>query len=236
MYGAQQLMPPLPTKQPIPSTYEPTPTNDTTTTEGQYTSRSNAFAITYPPGWKALEPETSTTENTFVYVSDNSNELVLSYEPLRPYIGMENQTTQEILENVRDYKLSLGAGLGKYSPNIIDETSTVIDGKEGTKYTIKIDPLAENSSLKYDTVEWYFFAIDNRMLIIQLSGPNLETMNQILSTISFLDEEIPDMCGGIAGIDCPEGYRCKLDGTYPDAGGTCITDSPKPPSTTPTLQ
>lgn len=29
-------------------------------------------------------------------------------------------------------------------------------------------------------------------------------------------------CGGIAGKSCPEGYTCKLDGNYPDAGGTCI--------------
>lgn len=28
-------------------------------------------------------------------------------------------------------------------------------------------------------------------------------------------------CGGIAGIMCPDGYDCVLDGTYPDAGGTC---------------
>jgi hypothetical protein len=29
-------------------------------------------------------------------------------------------------------------------------------------------------------------------------------------------------CGGIAGKDCPFGYTCKLDGSYPDAGGTCV--------------
>jgi hypothetical protein len=29
-------------------------------------------------------------------------------------------------------------------------------------------------------------------------------------------------CGGIAGKTCPAGYHCKLDGNYPDAGGTCV--------------
>jgi hypothetical protein len=29
-------------------------------------------------------------------------------------------------------------------------------------------------------------------------------------------------CGGFAGITCPAGYTCELDGTYPDAGGTCV--------------
>lgn len=31
-----------------------------------------------------------------------------------------------------------------------------------------------------------------------------------------------EFCGGIAAIDCPDGYTCKLDGNYPDAGGKCI--------------
>jgi|GEM_PF-5306124 hypothetical protein len=29
-------------------------------------------------------------------------------------------------------------------------------------------------------------------------------------------------CGGIAGIPCPTGYECQLDGSYPDAGGQCV--------------
>lgn len=28
-------------------------------------------------------------------------------------------------------------------------------------------------------------------------------------------------CGGIAGVACPSGFVCKLDGAYPDAGGMC---------------
>ena len=31
-----------------------------------------------------------------------------------------------------------------------------------------------------------------------------------------------DFCGGIAGILCPTGYECWLEGAYPDAGGTCV--------------
>jgi eight-cysteine-cluster-containing protein len=31
-----------------------------------------------------------------------------------------------------------------------------------------------------------------------------------------------NFCGGIAGIPCPEGQICKLDGDFPDAGGHCI--------------
>ncbi len=31
-----------------------------------------------------------------------------------------------------------------------------------------------------------------------------------------------DFCGGIAGIECPEGKYCLYDGNYPDAGGRCV--------------
>jgi hypothetical protein len=31
-------------------------------------------------------------------------------------------------------------------------------------------------------------------------------------------------CGGIAGIACPAGYECRLEGTHPDAGGTCAKE------------
>lgn len=29
-------------------------------------------------------------------------------------------------------------------------------------------------------------------------------------------------CGGIAALPCPVGQMCLLDGSYPDAGGTCV--------------
>jgi hypothetical protein len=35
-------------------------------------------------------------------------------------------------------------------------------------------------------------------------------------------------CGGIAAIPCPSGYSCRLDGNYPDAGGTCVRDGIPP--------
>ena len=36
-----------------------------------------------------------------------------------------------------------------------------------------------------------------------------------------------NFCGGIAGVQCKEGYLCRLDGDYPDAGGKCIYDCPE---------
>jgi hypothetical protein len=31
-------------------------------------------------------------------------------------------------------------------------------------------------------------------------------------------------CGGIANLPCPAGFTCKLSGTYPDAGGHCVSN------------
>ena len=34
-------------------------------------------------------------------------------------------------------------------------------------------------------------------------------------------EGLKKSCGGIADIQCPKGYACKITATYPDAMGTC---------------
>jgi len=38
-------------------------------------------------------------------------------------------------------------------------------------------------------------------------------------------------CGGIAGKLCPANYYCKYEGSYPDAGGTCIRTGNTIPTT-----
>lgn len=50
------------------------------------------------------------------------------------------------------------------------------------------------------------------------SGPNCE-----FAPCPSLAPTLPKkICGGIAGILCPEGYTCNKKGNYPDASGTCI--------------
>lgn len=34
-----------------------------------------------------------------------------------------------------------------------------------------------------------------------------------------------EFCGGIAGVRCRSGFRCQLEGNFPDAGGRCVSDS-----------
>lgn len=71
-------------------------------------------------------------------------------------------------------------------------------------------------------VKGIFFIYKNNFWHLEsLSLPSLKEADQILSTFQFIDQN-KIACGGIAGTSCTDGYTCKLDGSYPDAGGTCI--------------
>jgi hypothetical protein len=37
-------------------------------------------------------------------------------------------------------------------------------------------------------------------------------------------DEGGDFCGGIANVECSEGYYCDYEGDYPDASGVCRKD------------
>lgn len=84
-------------------------------------------------------------------------------------------------------------------------------------------------------------SIPSKNILITLSDENYQTLfDQILSTFrfigpseasaeedKFIDQSTAEgkFCGGIAANlpenQCPEGFSCKLDGKYPDAGGVC---------------
>lgn len=41
------------------------------------------------------------------------------------------------------------------------------------------------------------------------------------SPTATIDPIVGQFCGGIAGTACPDGYKCKLQESYPDASGVC---------------
>src|SRR3990167_8843514 len=48
------------------------------------------------------------------------------------------------------------------------------------------------------------------------------------ANVRALKDQIPAntlRCGGIAGAVCPEGLRCKLEGSFPDAMGVCVKEA-----------
>lgn len=71
--------------------------------------------------------------------------------------------------------------------------------------------------------------IENPPYICGSNGENYCSTCQACSNKSVIWYEIKSsscregqFCGGIAGVECPEGYFCEYDGHYPDASGVCI--------------
>lgn len=71
------------------------------------------------------------------------------------------------------------------------------------------------------TLSLLFFLFIVSALIAYQTGkskqPNVQQVQQDDSSSSE-----GEFCGGFAGVACPEGYTCKLDSNYPDAGGVCL--------------
>lgn len=73
--------------------------------------------------------------------------------------------------------------------------------------------------------------------IVQESYPGVCRLPDGRSAVQPLSEEEKknlqppnteeSFCGGIASIECPSGFECRLEGNYPDAGGVCVESSPE---------
>lgn len=111
-----------------------------------------------------------------------------------------------------------GIGVGK-SFVIVDKGEGA-PGESRVKGTYPDDLMDENKKSYYlgKEVEVFAASPDGRTDSYTLFG----------STdfyIKLTGDTTSSFCGGIAGKSCPSGYYCKYDGTYPDAGGTCMKDT-----------
>lgn len=91
-----------------------------------------------------------------------------------------------------------------------DQKTGVVGGKEAMFFTVQ-------SPIEYQTTVVLRLSSSYMMEIKKTDEP---LADEILSTLKFTDQK-SKFCGGIAGIACPNGFTCKLDGSYPDAGGVC---------------
>lgn len=75
---------------------------------------------------------------------------------------------------------------------------------------------------EYISYNAFIFSQNNNYFVISDYGVDKPLLDQILSTFRFVENGAEgQFCGGIAAFQCPDGYICKLDGDYPDAGGKC---------------
>lgn len=135
-----------------------------------------------------------------------------------------NYDTSKVLPKQGFPKGSVKCDFTSYdSEDKIEITSNFISGETQVKKgKIYSSPEAMPGSPEY----WTYFLIQkgnlSKGVICYAYDINQEPVfKQILSTFKFNPIE-ENFCGGFFGILCPEGYECKLDGSYPDAGGKCL--------------
>jgi len=179
--------------QPSPSPAEtPVPSADHTANWKTYTNPSLKYLLKYPQSWEIQE------------YPDADLPYVLHRLELR-----NNNKPQLVIETYKEL-------LVKTVPEdeVVRSEQITISGVTGTKnWHNPFGPPAEIIII-FDTKTY--------RILLQDANQN-QTVNQILSTFKLTDESSEGkFCGGFAGVICPEGYSCKYDGDYPDAGGKCI--------------
>jgi putative hemolysin len=111
---------------------------------------------------------------------------------------------------------SVAGGSGIANPasvNCVDKgyNLTIMTDSEGGQYGVCSKPGYTECE------EWAFFR--GNCTIVPL-GANGSTMN----ATGREPRAEGQFCGGIAAIPCQEGLHCRLNGSYPDAGGACTKD------------
>lgn len=83
------------------------------------------------------------------------------------------------------------------------------------------------------------FFLHREIEALNKEAAELQKNTAIMETEAAEPTEIPvqakaglgETCGGIAALQCEEELTCQLDGTFPDAGGTCV-NKPEPTKST----
>ncbi|PIQ72540.1 hypothetical protein COY13_02180 [Candidatus Roizmanbacteria bacterium CG_4_10_14_0_2_um_filter_36_35] len=110
-----------------------------------------------------------------------------------------------------------GIGVGKGFVIVDSGESLTNNGQKGTAPDGLLDENKKNEFLGKN-VEVFAKSSDGKTDSYTLFGSS-EFYIKLVN-----DSTTQTFCGGIAGKMCPTGYYCKYDGTYPDAGGTCIKE------------
>ncbi len=180
------------------------------------TYRNDFITFKYPPN---LKEETDTTKEGS-YMSTLSFKSEDGIYRLILFFGLNMDSKPEELMEFIDRFSSNGGDKIKVDgqPAAVSQINTPDYPATITSYILSRD------NRSHISVTLAVYSEDDRILINAKS-----TFDQILSTFKFLDSEKNaegKFCGGIAANlpenQCPEGYKCKLDGNYPDAGGKCV--------------
>jgi hypothetical protein len=199
---------------PCPST-QPTISPDETSGWKTYGNEEYGFELKYPSAWTKLSP-TLTGTGSFQEFSDPNHIFTLTISKRANY----NNETGKPFNSLKEYvNMPYGGRILK------------VDGQEGIQYLPRAGSENINSVdfFSKDLKNIYAIDLETTSKTDAQIQEGQKLFGQILSTFKFFDQPASSsgsvegkFCGGIAGVACPGGYKCKLDGSYPDAGGTCI--------------
>ncbi len=200
------------------TSFTPRPLADPTADWKTYTNTKYRFEFKYPAKWVLGEYKIGL------------NDFSLAVDPVKI-------VSQQTRESVDTYPGLISIHFGDCLPpdcgNIVgyENFEKVKIGEqasiEARKYEIPVynnspNPSYEGKHAIYHSVRYGTVQLLEIGYVSDLPDKYLSEFNQILSTFKFIDSVVGQFCGGIAGVACPSGYECKLDGSYPDAGGTCV--------------
>lgn len=233
---------PKATQQPVVSQPQPTripqPTIDPTADWKTYTNNEFGYSIKLPFNWRLSKELSIKTdkENIEKFTSLSIEEVskIQKQDAYNPSYYLEIEIKDNPGVNINEW-----ASDSRYSPQGADQkiTETLMSGipsvqvlgNQGQGY---VDYYLYNQGKIYNLGYYY---LENDPTWERPPGITKETFDQILSNFKFLpdspaggDETSTEgkFCGGIAANlpqnQCPDGYRCQLEGNYPDAGGKCV--------------
>jgi hypothetical protein len=185
-------------RAPTPSPIPPTDTSNWKT----YVNSSYKYSIQFPDTYYA----STQSEKSKVQLGIDSNVCITEkYSEICDVdINIVSTKGSSLEEWIKGNKIPLLTKEGK----VVNPTNTIFNN-----YPAMV--------IQNDTNVAYYIQHGN--YIYYLSSGLKNERSQILSTFKFTDQNANEtFCGGIASKQCPTGYTCKLDGKYPDAGGTCV--------------
>ncbi len=179
-----------------------------------YTNTKYGFEFKYPSNWK----EWSTSSDKDITFYDPSVNYGSDSDRLFPAVTI-NVQADTFSGSIIEYDKSINPAIAALRQN----STEIIGGKTAYVYTGKG---VVDFRIVFNRSDIYLFSSSAATIAAnkneESAQPVRQVFNQILSTFKFIDSVAGQFCGGIAGVACPSGYSCKLDGTYPDAGGTCV--------------
>ena len=206
-----------------------------TSTWQTYTNQESEFTVKYPGSWQSVNGNGSSGE--ILDIAYQMDKKICAEGVGCSYPGeifMKGVTKDSILvpygetpsSNFDDFARQYISGGLDNEATIV--ASATINGHEAVQINAASNITGPDQGLVPNITELINYSSDSVIWIEVNYFPEdqdyvSQTFGQVLSSLQFL-HGAGAFCGGIAtgAFPCDPGYSCKLDGTYPDAGGHCV--------------